>query len=264
MKAEGQSDLNARFWASADHVRDYAKGDLRAPEAALLRIHRGALAGGVLELGSGAGRVTRHLIALADRVDAVEISAAMIAHARARYPEAQYRQGDLSDLSAFEDGSFDAVVAAYGVLDVLDDLERRRALEEFARVLVDGGLLIVSSHNLGYAPNIREPTRIFARSPVHMALNLLRMRRRVANRRRLLRFERMEPEYAILVDEGHDYSLLHYYISRDAQERQFCEHGFELLDCLDLDGEPVRPGQAAERCPELHYAARREPRQTPI
>jgi hypothetical protein len=50
---------------------------------------------------------------------------------------------------------------------------------------------------------------------------------------------------------------LHYYIDRDAQERQFTAHGFGLLGCFDLDGRPVDPGDDAADYPELHYVAQR-------
>ena len=68
--------------------------------------------------------------------------------------------------------------------------------------------------------------------------------------------ERRERDYAVLVDEAHEFTLLHYYISRDAQERQLAEEGFELVECLALSGEPVGPGEARADCAELYYVAR--------
>ena len=52
--------------------------------------------------------------------------------------------------------------------------------------------------------------------------------------------ERHEERYAILNDIGHEFRTLHYYVTRDNQERQLREHGFELAECLDLEGEAVR------------------------
>jgi SAM-dependent methyltransferase len=257
MEHDRQSRLNLDFWASGNYVKDYAGGGLRSPESKLFALHRADLAGRVLELGCGAGRVTGHLIAHARTVDAVDISPVMVAHCRREYPGASYSVRDLRDLSGFESGSFEAVVAPFCVLDVFDDAERRGVLDEIGRVLVADGLLIVSTHNLGYAPHIPSPSRIYARSPLRMAVNLVRMPRRVRNSRGLLALQHAESDHAILLDEGHEYSLLHYYISRDAQERQFLEHGFELHMCLDLDGESVGPGDDRAGCPELHYSARR-------
>jgi hypothetical protein len=47
------------------------------------------------------------------------------------------------------------------------------------------------------------------------------------------------------------------YSTRDAQVRHFRAHGFEVLACLDLDGQPVGPGELAAHCPELHSVAKR-------
>ena len=77
------------------------------------------------------------------------------------------------------------------------------------------------------------------------------------NRQRVLPFEVSEQSYAVLNDISQDFAALHYYITRNAQERQLAEHGFELLECLDLDGRPVGPEDEMADCAELHYVARR-------
>ena len=69
--------------------------------------------------------------------------------------------------------------------------------------------------------------------------------------------QRDEPGYAIVNDSAYNFSLLHYYLSRDAQQQQFADHGFELIDCLDIDGRWVGPGEPAPGSVELHYAARK-------
>jgi hypothetical protein len=65
------------------------------------------------------------------------------------------------------------------------------------------------------------------------------------------------------VDEAHDFSLLHYYTSRDAQQRQFAQEGFELVECLRLSGEPVAAGDDAASAAELYYVARPAPAPPP-
>lgn len=252
-----QTALNAEVWAAGDFLGDYVGTELRPPEAALLEAFAPELTGRVLELGCGAGRVTRHLVEHARSVHAVDLSPRMVERCRQTCPRATCSVCDVGELSRFHSGSFEVVVASFCVLDVLDDTARRRALDEIHRVLAADGLLIASSHNLSYAPHIPKPTRFRARSPARMVRNLARVPLRVRNHRRLRRLERVESDYAVLVDEAHDFSLLHYYIARDAEQRQLAEHGFTLLECLDLDGAPVPPGEAAGHCPELHYAARR-------
>lgn len=76
------------------------------------------------------------------------------------------------------------------------------------------------------------------------------------NHRRLRRYERSEPNYAIVNDTAHDYSIVQYYITRDEQERQLAALGFVLLECRDLAGNEVPAGAAAGHTPEMHYVGR--------
>lgn len=223
----------------------------------MLELHEEAFRGRVLELGSGAGRLTGHLIAAGGAVHGLDISPAMVAHCERAYPSGSFSVGDLTDLSAFDAGSFDAIFASFCVLDVLDDAERAAALEEIHGCLAPGGLLVFSTHNHAFAPFNRKPSQILARNPKRVVANLLAAPRRIRNYRRLAPHILEESRYAVLVDEAHDFSLLHYYIGRDAQEQQLAERGFELLECLALDGALVERGEQAAGCPELHYAARR-------
>jgi SAM-dependent methyltransferase len=223
----------------------------------LLVRYRDALAGRLLELGCGAGRLTGYLVDLGAEVHGIDLSPTMVEHCRRTYPQADFAVGDLRDLSAYGTGSFDAVVAAYNVIDVLDDADRRHVLAEIRRILVDGGLLVMSTHNRAYAPRVRGPLR-----PVR-GVGTLRLVRGLAlapwrqrRRRRLLHLQRNERDYAILNDSAHGYRMLHYYIDRESQARQLAEAGFELLDCLDGDGRPVPAGEPAATYPDLHYAAR--------
>ncbi|HLB21878.1 MAG TPA: class I SAM-dependent methyltransferase, partial [Solirubrobacteraceae bacterium] len=229
-----QVHLNEQLWAGEDLVRDYSGRTLRPAEVMLLVRYREVLAGRVLELGCGGGRLSGYLLALAREFVGLDISELMLAHCGHTYPGGTFELGDLRDLTRYANGSFDVVFASFNVLDVLDDEERRRVLGEIRRMLGDGGLLMMSSHNLAQAPSIPRPTRIGSRNPVRIVRQLLRMPRRERNRRRLLPLQRIEDDYAILTDELHEYGSLHYYIGRDAQERQLAEAGLELIECLDL------------------------------
>lgn len=253
-----QADLNGRLWAAADLVGHYSNRVLRAVEVILLVRHREALGGRVLELGCGGGRLSGYLIDIADSFHGLDISPAMVAHCRGAYPGGGFEQGDLRDLSRYANGSFDVVFASFNVLDILDDAERRRVLGEVRRMLCAGGLLMMSSHNLAYAPRIPRPTQLRSRNPLRMAQQLVEMPRQVRNWRATVPLQSSAADHAILVDEALDYAVLHYYIGRDAQQRQLDALGFTLLECLDLDGRLVPPGQDAASHPELHYVARRE------
>jgi SAM-dependent methyltransferase len=252
----GQAELNADVWVRGHLLAKYSSRELRGAEARILERYRDALSGRVLELGCGAGRLSGHLVELAESMQGIDLSPAMVEYCQRTYPAGEFRVGDLRDLSPFGERDFDAVVAPFNVLDVLDDRERREVLAEIRRLLRPGGLFVLSSHNLAYAPSIASPSRIALESPRSFAASVLYWRRRRRNHRELAPFESREGEYAILNDEAHNFSLLHYYIAPDAQVRQLTECGFEFLESIDLDGRTLGPGETAPGCSELHYLAR--------
>ena len=93
--------------------------------------------GGVrlLDVASGPGYVAASAAKRGAEVVGVDFSAAMVAAARRRYPDIEFRAGDAEAL-AFPDRSFDAVVMNYGLLHLG---RPERALAEMRRVLRSGG-----------------------------------------------------------------------------------------------------------------------------
>lgn len=251
-----QEHANSLLWARADLARNrvYTTSNLRPPERAILDRHREAFAERTLEIGCGPGRLTGHLARVASSMHAVDVSPAMVDACRARHPEVVVELKDMRDVSDFGADSFDAVFAPFNVIDVLGDAARRTALDAICSLLPPYGFFVMSSHNLAAppSPKIFGPAR--ARDAVRMLHRLPSMLR---NRRRLRRLERRSDDYAILNDISHDYGALHYYVTRDAQERQLAEHGFGLIECLDREGEPVPAGADAAHSSELHYVARK-------
>ncbi len=259
-----QAEVNASLWTRGHMRFHYSGRGLRAAEQRILDRYGAALNGRVLELGCGAGRITRHLVARAEAVTGVDISASMVAQCRRLFPAARFLEGDLRDLCGVDPGPWDVVVAGFNVLDVLDAGDRARVLGAVYGLLRPGGLLIMSSHNLACAPLIPDPIRNLSANPVRFVNRLARLPRAIRNRRALKGLQRSAGDYAILNDVAHDYALLHHYISRDGQERQFAAHGFALLECTDLAGEPVPPGASAYGCHELHYVAERSARASQV
>jgi SAM-dependent methyltransferase len=250
------AEHNARTWSRRRFVRHYQTTDLRPVEARLLEEHAAAFAGRVLELGCGAGRVTGHLAARAEHVDALDISAHMLAVARNRYPEVTFHEADMTDLSRFADGTFDAVVAPCNVIDVVDDAERRALLSDARRLLCADGVLVFSSHNRARVPLLKEPWELPAHSALAFGNAVARLPLRLRNRRRLRPLAVGAPDYEILNDSAHDWSLLQYYIFPADQRRQLADCGLDLVACLSLDGSPVDEDDPPQEPPELHYVAR--------
>jgi SAM-dependent methyltransferase len=107
--------------------------------------------GRVLEVGCGRGELAARLGSeLGCAVDAVDQSERMVALARARGVDAVV--GDAQSLP-FEDGSFDAAVAAWMLFHV-PDVER--ALGELARVLRPGGRLVVATNGRAHLRELFE------------------------------------------------------------------------------------------------------------
>jgi SAM-dependent methyltransferase len=251
-----QEHANSLMWSRAELARNraYTNSNLRPPERAILERHREAFTERVLEIGCGPGRLTGHLARLAGSIHAIDVSPAMVDACRRRHPEVIVELKDVRDVSSFGSDSFDAVFAPFNVLDVLGDGDRRRTLDAICSLLPPYGFFVMSSHNLAAppSPKLFGPAR--ARDAVRMLPHVPSMLR---NRRRLRQFERRGDDYAILNDISHDYGALHYYTTRDAQERQLAEHGFGLIECLDREGQPVPAGHDAAHASELHYVARK-------
>jgi SAM-dependent methyltransferase len=104
----------------------------------------------VLDLGCGTGIVTRRLIDAGCRVTGVDVSAPMLAHARARVPEAEFVEAAAEHLP-FADASFDAVTSA----QAFHWFDQARVLAELTRVVRPGGTIAVWWKGLGRGDRVR-------------------------------------------------------------------------------------------------------------
>lgn len=109
---------------------------LRARSYELLELPYGAA---VVDVGCGAGRAVGELAERGSRAIGVDVSEQMIAAARLRWPDADFRMGDAYDLP-IEDGE----VAGYRADKVFHELaDAAKALEEARRVLAPGGRVVL-------------------------------------------------------------------------------------------------------------------------
>lgn len=117
----------------------------------------------VLDAGCGEGYGAAILAGTAAEVVGVDRDGGVVRHASSRYPGVSFEVGDLTAIP-FPGRSFDVVAA----LQVIEHLERpREFLDECARVLKPGGLLILSTPNqLTFSPRgVRNPFHTFEFSP---------------------------------------------------------------------------------------------------
>lgn len=136
-KRHGRWDIDEFFATGAPEV---AQVLARAEASGLPERSRSAL-----DFGCGVGRVTRAMAAHFDKCIGVDVSAAMVKAANDLNATAQgieFVLNDRADLAGFADGEFDLVYSTI----VLQHLPKRalieRYVQEFVRVLADGGLLV--------------------------------------------------------------------------------------------------------------------------
>lgn len=122
----------------------------------------------VLDVACGTGVLARcaaGLVGESGTVVGLDPNASMLARARQRTPEIDWRAGVAEDLP-FADGSFDAVVSQFGLMFFVD---RPRALREMVRVLREGGHLAVAvwaslDRTPGYEAMVALLDRLFGRA----------------------------------------------------------------------------------------------------
>jgi SAM-dependent methyltransferase len=100
----------------------------------------------VLDVGCGTGR---HAAALSEAgldVMGIDASAELLEVARVRAPEVRFEVGDLREWTAPD--PFDGALCRGVLNDFVDDEDRQRAVDNLARMLRDGGLLVLDVREL--------------------------------------------------------------------------------------------------------------------
>lgn len=145
MTSSGDRDDDRRYWERHAGNYDISLGPLGRPLRPMLQLVERAVVGRarVLEVAAGTGLVTPTLARVAEHVTATDYADAMVEKLQTRVRQSgaanvECRQADIYDLP-FDDGSFDAVVAA-NVLHLVPDLPG--ALEAMQRMLAPGGILV--------------------------------------------------------------------------------------------------------------------------
>jgi SAM-dependent methyltransferase len=112
----------------------------------------------ILDFGCGCGRVVRHWATLDARVAGSDVSAEAVAWCRANLPFARFATNGLSPPVAFDSSSFD-LAYALSVVTHLPEAEQHAWLDELARVVRVGGLLLLTTHGERYLERLDEDER---------------------------------------------------------------------------------------------------------
>jgi len=253
-----QDRINQAVYHAKGIERAYRSMQLSAAEASVLMKYQRYFADrDVLDLGVGTGRTTHYLEPLARRYVGIDYSPHMIKHMHAHFPDACTLLADMRHLSMFDDESFDFVIGSNNVMDAVSHADRLTVLGEVQRILRAGGLFVFSSHNRDYAKATSGPRLQLSRNPATQLRNLASFVRQLFNHRRTRKLRKIETEYSLLDDGGHDYLLLHYYVDRSHGELQLSRVGFEMLDVFAHSGLVKARDEKDVVSPSLYYVARR-------
>lgn len=98
----------------------------------------------VWDFGCGPGNTARYLKDLGMEISGLDLSEAMLEHARARHPDIHFRKGNILRLD-FEDETISGVVAFYAIIHFTEE-QVGTAFREVFRVLKPGGLFLLTYH----------------------------------------------------------------------------------------------------------------------
>ena len=133
-------DESAEAWiAGMGETGDFARRNVL--DAPMLDRIRGRGFRNALDVGCGEGRFCRMMAGLGLHTTGIDPTDRLIATARSRHPEGDYRQARAEALP-FADASFDLVVSYLTLIDI-DDSDA--AIAEMARVLRPGGSLLIAN-----------------------------------------------------------------------------------------------------------------------
>jgi SAM-dependent methyltransferase len=270
---------NRRVWSTSTVLKAF--GDDASPRtawwtdpgerAAILGVADAVRGGAVLEVGVGGGRLAPIMQLLTAAYVAIDYTPAMVDLCHRLHPDVDARLGDVRDLCAFSDASFDLVVFTFNGLDAIDHDDRAVALKEMRRVLRPGGYLVFSSHNRS-GPCFRARPWHRAGSPQRSAWPLsYRLMRwaggaalhpasfphSVRNWLRLHRLGHDAESWAIAPVEAHDFDLLIHFTTYEGACEELSSAGFALVDAFDAEhGRSVNSQSDTRDIRYFHFIAR--------
>lgn len=262
--------INRRTWSDSSSLRLYGRssGFSDAGEQAALEAIEPEIRGGdILDIGVGGGRTAAFLAPLAGRYVGVDYTPKMISLAGERFPGLSFIEADARDLSAFAPASFDLVVFSCNGIDAVDHESRARILEQCARVLREGGLLLYSTFNRdgpGFRDRRNNRKIVVSANPLQFGYSLAKYAvggvlgwARIIERRGL---ECADAEHSILLHKAHDFGILVHAISLWAIPGEIARAGFdEEAVIFGSSGARVTAG-ANEDEEYVHVIARRASR----
>jgi ubiquinone/menaquinone biosynthesis C-methylase UbiE len=211
----------------------------------------------ILDIGVGGGRTISYLTAISEEYTAIDYVEEMVKVTKKRFPDKKVLHADARDMSIFPDKSFYMIVFSNAGIDMVDEIDRIKILNEVKRLLQPGGVFLFSTHNLDYRKNLSEPVRpklfmpfLFTINPIIFSVRVLKSFQHTVkmlfrlqvfkNYRKTSSLNKTFEDWAILNTEYHDYCTMMHYITCEAQLTQLKKHGFGNVEIIcNSDGEPI-------------------------
>jgi ubiquinone/menaquinone biosynthesis C-methylase UbiE len=223
MMAQPSDEINVLAYSKNEVILEYLLDEsLQPAEAFILNgIHQDISGKKLLDIGVGAGRTIRPLLAISDDYSGLDYSEAMVKACQERFPSVALRQGDARDLSCYPDNEMGLVFFSFNGLDYMGHADRLNTLKGIYRILAPGGYLLFSSHNRNYV----EPAPV-SKSPLLYFKHKFKQARTFWKRFKYRRYKVQAADYEIFWDETHG-GLVTYAIAIADQAEQLAHVGFQ-------------------------------------
>lgn len=208
----------------------------------------------ILDIGVGGGRTTPFLLDISEDYTAIDYAEEMAKGTAAKYPNAKVLQMDATNMSEFEDSSFDFVTFTYNGLDSVSHESRIKIISEVNRVLKPGGRFMFSSHNRDYVNFNKLPWRWNVKWDLKFAIFVLHCLYHLPKHYKMKKHEVFAEDYAIVNDGDHRFSLMLYYIGQAKQVKQLRDAGFSITTVYDIEGRQTDNDSVSHW---LHYVAQK-------
>ena len=239
---EDANRVNLATYSDAGLLGWYDRQDGLLPaERVILEQLRPELAGKrLLDIGVGGGRTTRYLLDISRDYTGIDYAPQFVSLVRRKFSLDTIFHCDARDMRRFPDAAFDFVLFSFNGLDYVDHEGRLQALGEVCRVLAPDGAFVFSTHNRSWRDVGKLPWQRSPKWRSGFVKDCLTALAQTGRRRRMKQLEQRTPEYAILNDLAHAYSLLHYHIAIPDQVRQLEARGFGDTVAYNMSGAAVR------------------------